>query len=146
MPSSWLCTASFLVATTSAPNSSYTNPIIPGWHSDPSCVFVPVLNDTLFCTTSTFLAFPGIPVYASNDFIDWKLASNALHSASQLPDLANAADQSDGEFAATLRYHDGLFYLITVFLSASPTFVLEGLIFTSANVYDQATTQWAARR
>lgn len=51
----------------SAINSTYTNPILPGWHSDPSCVFVPERDNTTFCTTSSFTVCLGLPIYASND-------------------------------------------------------------------------------
>ncbi|CAG7561972.1 unnamed protein product [Fusarium equiseti] len=48
----------------------YTNPILPGWNTDPSCIFVQELDSTFFCTTSSFLALPGIPVFASKDLIN----------------------------------------------------------------------------
>src|SRR4051794_9488875 len=69
-------------------NTTYENPVLSGWNSDPSCTFVKELNNTFFCTTSSFLAFPGIPVYASKDLVDWKLASNALNRPEQLPELS----------------------------------------------------------
>lgn len=99
-------------------NSSYTNPILPGWNSDPSCVFVPELDNTFFCTTSTFLVFPGIPVYASKDLQNWKLASHALSRAEQLPQLSGRRAASNGIFASTLRYHEGVFYLITSYIDS----------------------------
>ena len=54
--------------------STYYNPVLPGWHSDPSCT---VVGDTFYCATSTFIAFPGIPIYASKDLINWRLISHA---------------------------------------------------------------------
>ncbi|THY25673.1 hypothetical protein D6D01_05011 [Aureobasidium pullulans] len=51
-------------------NVSYTNPILPGWNSDPSCVFVAERDNTFFCTTSSFLAYPGAPMYSSKDLIN----------------------------------------------------------------------------
>lgn len=54
-------------------NSTFYNPIIPGFHPDPSCVFVPEWNDTFFCASSSFNAFPGIPLHASKDLQNWKL-------------------------------------------------------------------------
>ncbi|KAK2764247.1 hypothetical protein FQN54_008939 [Arachnomyces sp. PD_36] len=97
--------------------SNYTNPIIPGWHSDPSCVFVPELEDTFFCATSTFLVFPGIPIYASKDLINWKLVSHAWNRESQLPGvLEKASSAQNGIYAPTLRYNDGTFYVVTTFI------------------------------
>ena len=54
-------------------NSTYLNPIFPGFHPDPSCIFVPDWDDTFFCATSSFNAFPGIPLHASKDLQNWKL-------------------------------------------------------------------------
>ncbi|RZK69064.1 MAG: hypothetical protein EOO85_23060 [Pedobacter sp.] len=68
-------------------NVSYTNPIFPGWNSDPSCVFVAERDNTFFCTTSSFLAYPGAPIHPSKDLINWKLASNVINRPEQLPTL-----------------------------------------------------------
>lgn len=54
-------------------NSTYFNPIFPGFHPDPSCIFVPEWDDTFFCAASSFNAFPGIPIHASKDLKNWRL-------------------------------------------------------------------------
>ncbi|KAL4750001.1 hypothetical protein BDW72DRAFT_204230 [Aspergillus terricola var. indicus] len=110
---------------------TYTNPILPGWHSDPSCVYV-AEQETFFCATSTFIAFPGLPLYASKDLVHWELASNIFNRPSQIPDLAVTEGQQGGIYAPTLRYRDGTFYLIVSFLGPN----VEGLVFTSDNPYD----------
>lgn len=98
----------------STPNSTYTNPIIPGWNPDPSCTSV---GDTVFCTTSSFSAFPGLPVYASKDLVNWRLASNAFSRPDQVPEVARySGDDSGGLWASTLRERDGVFYLITAWV------------------------------
>ncbi|KAK7417306.1 hypothetical protein QQZ08_011686 [Neonectria magnoliae] len=86
---------------------AYNNPILPGWNSDPSCTFVKELDATFFCTTSSFLAFPGVPVYASKDLVNWKLASNALTRPEQLPELSFNGQKSEGIWASTIRYRKG---------------------------------------
>ncbi|GME23009.1 Glycoside hydrolase family 43 [Neofusicoccum parvum] len=113
-----------------AVNSTYTNPILPGWHSDPTCVFVPEQDNTFFCAVSTFLAFPGLPVYASKDLMNWKLVSSSFNRPSQFPDLGNYTGQQNGIFAPTLRYRNGTFYNVVV------TVPLEGLIFTTTDPFD----------
>ncbi|PKY01638.1 xylosidase : arabinofuranosidase [Aspergillus campestris IBT 28561] len=109
----------------------YTNPLLPGWHSDPSCVHVPDHNDTTFCVASTFIAFPGLPIYASRDLQAWKLVSNAFSRPSQIPDLRETTNQQGGLYAPTLRYRGGKFYLIVSFLGPST----RGLVFTSADPF-----------
>lgn len=125
----------FLSLAKSSPNSTYTNPILPGWQSDPSCVFE---DNTFFCTTSTFLATPGLPIYASKDLLHWKLISNVVTRPEQVPEIANSTSQTqqDGLWASTLPYHHGVFYLITSYAHQFPTFgVSTGLLFTSRNIY-----------
>lgn len=95
-------------------NFTYRNPILPGWHSDPSCVNV---DNTFFCATSTFLLTPGIPIYASKDLVNWRLASHVLTRPSQLTKYNTSTDQNDGIFAPTLRYRDGTFYVITIYVT-----------------------------
>jgi beta-xylosidase len=114
-------------------NSPYTNPIFPGWHSDPSCTYVQE-DDTIFCVTSTFIAFPGLPVYATKDLRNWKLASNVFNRPSQIPSLSSTIGQQGGIYAPTLRYHKGTFYLIVSFLGPE----VKGLVFTSSDPYSDA--------
>ncbi|EMD93466.1 glycoside hydrolase family 43 protein [Bipolaris maydis ATCC 48331] len=94
----------------------------------PSCVFVPEFDNTFFCTTSGFMAFPGNSVYASQNLTDWRLASNALSRVAQLPEVQAATnEQFAGMFANTLRYHKGKFYLILAWINPAfgvPRFVL----------------------
>ena len=98
-------------------NVSYTNPILPGWNSDPSCVFVAERNNTFFCTTSSFLAHPGAPIHPSKDLINWELASSVINRPEQLPTLlTHNTFQGGGVFASTLRYHSSTFYLITTYI------------------------------
>ena len=115
---------------------SYTNPILPGWNSDPSCTFVSEHN-TFFCTTSSFLAFPGIPIYASKDLTDWRLASNALNRPEQLPELSFNGQQNEGIWASTIRYRNGTFYLITSYISFAK-WQPKLLLFTTTDPYDDS--------
>lgn len=92
-------------------NSTFQNPIISGFHPDPSCVFVPELDATWFCVSSSFLAFPGLPIHASRDLVHWRHASNALSRGDQLPGLAFLPRATSGVYAPTLRFREGVFYL-----------------------------------
>lgn len=92
---------------------TFSNPILPGFHPDPSCIHVPEWNNTFFCTASTFNWFPGLPVYASRDLQHWKLISNALNRPEQLPYMAYNNGGQSGIYAPTLRYRDGTFTIIT---------------------------------
>lgn len=47
--------------------TSYHNPILPGFHPDPSCIRVEDWDNTYFCATSSFNVAPAVPVFASKD-------------------------------------------------------------------------------
>ncbi|KAI9367172.1 glycosyl hydrolase [Aspergillus egyptiacus] len=126
------CLAAMTDHAQSSPNRTYHNPILPGWHSDPSCIYVPD-RETFFCVTSTFIAFPGLPLYASRDLQTWDLASNIFNRRSQIPALATTQGQQSGIYAPTLRYRNGTFYLIVSYLEPN-----QGLVFTSTDPYSDA--------
>jgi beta-xylosidase len=107
--------AALLATHSTAQNvSTYHNPIISGFHPDPTCTFVPELNNTFFCTFSSFLTFPGLSIYASHDLINWKLISNALSRPEQFPALPFLArGATSGIYAPTLRYREGRFFIFT---------------------------------
>jgi alpha-N-arabinofuranosidase len=82
---------------------TYHNPIIPGFYSDPSVCRV---GDDYYLITSTFEYFPGVPVFHSKDLVNWEQIGHVLDRPTQLPKGINI-------FAATIRHHDGIFYMIT---------------------------------
>ncbi|KAJ3530258.1 hypothetical protein NMY22_g8652 [Coprinellus aureogranulatus] len=94
-------------------NSTYYNPILPGFHPDPSCIFLKEWDNTFFCASSSFNAFPGIPIHASKDLQNWKLIGHVLNRKEQLPRLAETNRSTSGIWAPTLRYHKKNFYLVT---------------------------------
>lgn len=53
------------------------NPIVPGFAPDPS---VTRIGDTFFLVNSTFHLFPGLPVYASKDLVNWTLIGKSIAS------------------------------------------------------------------
>lgn len=113
-------------------NSTFYNPILPGWHSDPSCVHV---SGTFYCVTSTFISFPGLPIYASKDLINWKLISHVWNRESQLPGYSWATvGQQEGIYAATLRHRDGVFYVICEYLGL-PSPKEAGVLFKSTDPF-----------
>jgi beta-xylosidase len=130
--------ASAVSALAGADNSTFINPVLPGWHSDPSCIRV---DDTFYCTTSTFIAFPGLPVYASKDLVNWRLISHAWNRDSQLPGTSwNTTIQQDGMWAPTLRFHEGEFWLICTYILNSATLEdtgdgTQGTLFRTKNIY-----------
>lgn len=119
-------------------NSIINNPILPGWHSDPSCVFVPEFDDTFFCVTSSFIVSPGLPIYASKDLANWKLIGHALNRPSQLSFPPDGVYQNEGIFAASIRYREGVLYVITTTSHFGDTLTVEGVLFNTTDPYSNA--------
>ncbi|KAM0820018.1 putative Glycosyl hydrolase [Seiridium cardinale] len=121
-------------------NSSYYNPILPGFHPDPSCIFVPEWDNTFFCASSSFNAFPGIPIHASKDLQNWKLIGNVLNRKEQLPRLAETNRSTSGIWAPALRFHGGVFYIVTTMVdddrAADDSSRWDNVIFKTDNPYE----------
>ncbi|GAA1295944.1 glycoside hydrolase family 43 protein [Saccharothrix xinjiangensis] len=102
------------------PNPSYDNPVIAGFHPDPSVCRV---GEDYYLVCSSFEYFPGVPVFHSRDLVHWRQVGNALDRPSQLP-LPPDASASDGIYAPTIRHHDGRFWLITTNVSSGGNFIV----------------------
>lgn len=83
------------------------NPILPGMYPDPSICQV---GERYYLVNSTFEYFPALPLFTSIDLLNWRQIGNCITRPSQLT-LENTAP-SDGIFAPTLRWHEGVFYVI----------------------------------
>jgi xylan 1,4-beta-xylosidase len=83
------------------------NPILPGFHPDPSICRV---GDDFYLVTSTFEYFPGLPLHTSRDLAHWSLIGHVLDRPSQLP--LQGVRASGGLYAPTIRWHDGVFYVV----------------------------------
>lgn len=87
---------------------TFRNPVISGLASDPSICRV---GDDYYLVTSTFEYFPGLPIYQSIDLVHWKMIGYALHKASQNP-LLGCDSGTGGQYAPTIRYNNGIFYVV----------------------------------
>lgn len=105
-----LCTLAFNIqAQDNNVPETFKNPILSGYHPDPSICRV---GEDYYLVNSTFEWFPGMPIYHSKDLVNWELIGHGLHRPDQLS-LQEGLGDFMGIFAVTIRYHDGLFYLIT---------------------------------
>lgn len=104
----FLIIAFALAAISGAKAEKLHNPVIGGFHPDPSVCRV---GDDFYLATSSFHYFPGVPMYHSRDLVNWELIGNVLNRDSQLQ-LPNAHSWI-GIYAPTLRYHDGVYYMVT---------------------------------
>ncbi|HET6793163.1 MAG TPA: family 43 glycosylhydrolase, partial [Acidimicrobiales bacterium] len=83
-----------------------TNPVIAGFHPDPSVCRV---GDDFYLACSSFEYWPALPLFHSRDLVHWRQIGNAVDRPGQL-DLTGVPS-SLGVTAPTLRHHDGRFWL-----------------------------------
>ena len=97
----------------------YKNPVIPGFHPDPSVVRV---DDDFYLVNSSFCYFPGVPIYHSKDLVNWQQIGHVLDRKSQLN--LEKAGVWGGIYAPTIRYDNGRFYMITTNVSDKGNFLV----------------------
>lgn len=86
----------------------YTNPIVKGFYPDPSVCFA---NGKYYMVCSSFQYFPGVPLFESEDLVNWTQIGHVLTRKSQVE--LEKINSSGGVFAPTIRYNNGRFYMVT---------------------------------
>ncbi|MDC7295117.1 glycoside hydrolase 43 family protein [Butyrivibrio sp. DSM 10294] len=87
-------------------NGRFRNPILFADYSDPDVIRV---GDTYYMTASSFNYTPGLPILVSKDLVNWKLVNYALKN---IPgERFNIPRHSEGVWAPSIRYHEGMFYI-----------------------------------
>ncbi len=101
-------------------NREYFNPVIAGYHPDPSFCRA---GDTYYLVNSSFSYFPGVPIYQSKDLIHWNQIGHVLDRASQDP--LDHQNVSGGIFAPAISYnrYNKTFYMITTNVGKGSFFV-----------------------
>ena len=100
--------------------AKYQNPVIRGFNPDPSVCRV---GKDFYLVTSTFEFFPGVPIYHSENLVDWTLINCCLKTKKQLP--LGDAWHSGGIYAPTIRYRNGTFYMTVTNVSAGGNFIVK---------------------
>ena len=86
----------------------YFNPVIKGFYPDPS---VCAANGKYYLVTSSFQYFPGVPLFESEDLVNWTQIGHVLTRKSQV--MLDKVRSSGGVFAPTIRYDGKRFYMVT---------------------------------
>lgn len=87
------------------------NPLLPGFHPDPSVVRV---DEDFYLVTSSFEYLPGLPIHHSRDFETWTQIGHVATRPEQLG--IHDVPTHLGVYAPTIRHHDGVFYVIVTVL------------------------------
>ena len=91
-----------------------TNPLLKMDYPDPDVIFV---NDTFYMISTTMHYMPGAEILRSYDLNNWEHATyvyDKLDSTGAQKLLGEEHIYGKGMWAASLRYHDGMFYVIFV--------------------------------
>lgn len=83
------------------------NPVLPGFHPDPSILRV---GADYYIATSTFEWFPGVRIHHSRDLVQWRHRAYALDRRAQLDLRGNP--RSGGVWAPCLSFDGDLFWLV----------------------------------
>jgi beta-xylosidase len=96
-------------------NGTYTNPVIPADFPDPDVILV---GDTYYFVSTTMFVFPGVTILKSKDLVNWEYCSNAVprFDFSKCYNLEDCQRYGHGQWATSLKYHNGKFYLLFITL------------------------------
>ncbi len=86
----------------------YNNPVQKGFYPDPSVCFA---DGKYYMVCSSFQYFPGVPLFESDDLVNWTQIGHVLTRKNQV--MLEKINSSGGVFAPTIRYHNGRFYMVT---------------------------------
>lgn len=89
-----------------------SNPIIYSDFPDPDIIRV---EDTYYMASTTMHFMPGCDILRSYDLVNWELFAQVYEKLEDLPRHSLEKDKNiygEGMWAPTLRYHDGIFYLL----------------------------------
>lgn len=86
----------------------YKNPVVRGFYPDPS---VCAANGKYYLVCSSFQYFPGVPLFESDDLVNWTQIGHVLTRKSQV--MLDKIASSGGVFAPTIRFDNGRFYMVT---------------------------------
>ncbi len=96
-------------------DGTYTNPVIPADFPDPDVIRV---GDTYYMVSTTMFVFPGVTVIKSKDLVNWEYCSNAVSrfDYSECYNLDGCNRYGHGQWATSLKYHNGKFYMLFITL------------------------------
>lgn len=91
-------------------DGTYRNPPLYADYPDPDIIRV---GSDFYFVTTTFANAPAMTILHSRDLVNWTIAAHLTDRLDGNPryDLTDGGEYRHGFFAASLRHHDGMFYL-----------------------------------
>ena len=96
-------------------DGTYTNPVIAADFPDPDVIHV---DDVYYFVSTTMFIFPGVTILKSYDLVNWEYCSNAVPRFDFSPcyNLDGCNRYSHGQWATSLKYHNGKFHILFITL------------------------------
>ena len=96
-------------------DGTYTNPVLAADFPDPDIILV---DDVYYFVSTTMFIFPGVTLLKSYDLVNWEFCSNAVQRFDFSPcyNLDGCNRYGHGQWATSLKYHNGTFYLLFITL------------------------------
>ncbi len=114
-PTKWAAIILLLISTQvfaqmSNEKKTFSNPVI---YSDVPDVDVIRVDDTFYMISTTMHLMPGAPIMRSKDLVNWEIISYLYDEIKDSPfyDLEGGHVYSAGQWASSIRYHNGKFYV-----------------------------------
>ena len=91
-------------------NGTFTNPIMWGDWPDPDVIRV---GDEFYFVSTSMHYVPGCPIAKSKDLVNWEMVGYAVDRYDEDPryDMQGGNLYLNGSWAATIRHHNGKFYV-----------------------------------
>ncbi|MDP4208880.1 MAG: glycoside hydrolase 43 family protein [Bacteroidota bacterium] len=92
-------------------DGTFTNPVINADFPDIDVIRV---DDTYYMLSTTMFIFPGVPILKSHDLVNWEYCSNVVPRMDYSPcyNLEGCNRYAHGQWAGSLKYHNGKFYVL----------------------------------
>jgi len=96
-------------------DGTYTNPVIYSDFPDPDVIRV---DSIYYFVSTTMFIFPGVTILKSYDLVNWEYCSNAVQRMDFHPyyNLDGGNRYSHGQWATSLKYKNGKYYLLFITL------------------------------
>jgi beta-xylosidase len=107
-------------------DGTYTNPVIYSDFPDPDVIRV---DSVYYMVNTTMFIFPGVTILKSYDLVNWEYCNNAVQRMDFSPcyNLDGCNRYAHGQWATSLKYHNGIYYLLFITLDEG------GFVCTTAN-------------
>ena len=114
-------------------NGTYINPILNADFPDVDVIRV---GDIYYMVTTTMYHFPGATLLKSKDLVNWEFCCNPLEKVddNDAYNLVNGKHHySQGQWAASLNYHKGKFYIYFICYGRSGVDNTQNILLTAVN-------------